>query len=91
MSPGAANDRTRERIRWRCRRGLLELDLVLNAFLARHFDELDAAGLEAFSTLLARTDPELLELVMGRGEPARRRERELLALMRSDSCNALRH
>ena len=30
------------RIHWHCRRGLLELDLVLAAFLERHLDRLDA-------------------------------------------------
>ena len=84
-SPG---DRRRDRLRWRCRRGMLELDLVLNAFLERHLDRLDGPALEAFSALLARTDPELLDLVMGRSEPAGRREEALVALLRSDSCNA---
>jgi antitoxin CptB len=81
-------DRLRERLRWRCRRGLLELDLVLQAFLDRHFDGLDAAGLEAFKSLLARSDPDLLDLVLGRAEPGSARERQLLALMRSESCNS---
>jgi antitoxin CptB len=88
MSPAAADDRTRERIRWHCRRGLLELDLVLNAFLERHFDGLDSANLEAFSRLLARTDPELLDLVMGHAQPTGWREEALVALLRSDSCKA---
>ena len=82
-------DRTRERIRWRCRRGLLELDLVLKAFLERHFDSLDAAGVEAFNGLLSHTDPELLDLVMGRGDAPGARQGEILALMRAESCNAL--
>ena len=81
------SDRLRDRMRWRCRRGMLELDLVLNAFLERHLATLDPARIEAFTTLLARTDPELLELVMGREEGLDALERELLTLMRNEPCN----
>ena len=76
-----------ERIRWHCRRGMLELDLVLSAFIERHLAQLEPASLDAFTTLLERTDPELLDLVMGREEPAGRNEREVLALMRGAACN----
>ena len=79
----SAEDRLRERIRWHCRRGMLELDLVLNRFLERHFAHLGARELDALRTLLLRTDPELLDLVMARTEPVEPLEREVLALMRS--------
>jgi antitoxin CptB len=84
-------DRARECIRWRCRRGLLELDLLLNAFIAKHLDGLDAAALDVFGHLLTRADPELLDLVMGRQETPNAREREILALIRAGSCNAMQH
>ena len=84
-------DRLHERIRWRCRRGLLELDLVLQAFLERHLDELDAAGLEALKSLLAKSDPDLLDLVLGREEADGVRERQLIAVMRSESCKPKQH
>jgi antitoxin CptB len=71
-----------DRIRWRCRRGMLELDLVLSAFVERHLAELDAEKLEAFQGLLERTDPELLQLVMGQREPHRPSERAVLELLR---------
>jgi antitoxin CptB len=86
-----AVDRTRERIRWRCRRGLLELDLMLNAFIAKHLDGLDDAALDVFGHLLTRADPELFDLVMGREETTNPREREMLARIRAESCNALQH
>ena len=43
-----------DRIRWQCRRGLLELDLVLAAFLERQLDRLDAQQLEIFKELLVK-------------------------------------
>lgn len=58
-----------DRIRWRCRRGLLELDLVLQAFLARGFERLDAGERRLFAELLERPDNELLDLALGRTEP----------------------
>ena len=83
MSVGA---RERDRIRWRCRRGMLELDLVLTAYLDRHLETLDLAGLETLNAILSRTDPELLELLLGPGEGRNAAEREMLAIMRTPSC-----
>ena len=73
-----------DRVRWRCRRGMLELDLVLSVFLDRYLDELDASQIEALKRLLALPDPDLLDLVMGRGEPEGASEQALVALMRKD-------
>jgi antitoxin CptB len=80
-----ATDRTGDRIRWHCRRGMLELDLVLNAFLARHFETLDAGQLDALRELLECPDPQLLDFVMGHDEPDAPAERDIVALMRAVS------
>jgi antitoxin CptB len=61
-----------DRIRWRCRRGLLELDLVLERFLAQRFDRLDATERELFDELLDAPDNDLLDMALGRTEPAPR-------------------
>ena len=74
-----------ERIRWRCRRGMLELDLVLKAFTDRHLDTLDGESVAAFSELLERPDPELLDLVMGRAEAENPDEKRVLALIHSSN------
>jgi antitoxin CptB len=73
-----------DRIRWNCRRGLLELDLVLSAFLERHFDRLDARQVELFKELLDQPDNDLLDLVMGRAEPADSRCKPVLDLLRAN-------
>jgi antitoxin CptB len=72
----------RERIRWHCRRGMLELDLILNAFLEEHFDELEAPALQAFRSLLECPDPELLNLIMGHEEPVGTQACEVVARLR---------
>jgi antitoxin CptB len=55
-----------DRVRWHCRRGLLELDLILERFNQRHLMALGAAELELFKELLALDDNDLLDLIMER-------------------------
>ena len=61
-----------DRVRWRCRRGLLELDLLLKGFLERSYDRLGPEERAAFVELLEQPDNDLLDLAMGRTEPAPR-------------------
>lgn len=52
--------------RWRCRRGMLENDLLLKGFLDHGYDQLDQEGRDAFERLLGYPDNLLLDLVLGR-------------------------
>lgn len=58
------------KLRWRCRRGMRELDMVFERFLAQDFPQLDLDAQQAFSELLDATDPELYAWLLGRA-PAR--------------------
>ncbi len=58
------------RLEWHCRRGLLENDLVLRAFLQRHGAALEGERLRAFRALLEYSDNDLWDLVSGRAECA---------------------
>ena len=60
----------RDRIRWRCRRGLLELDLILQGFLAAEYERLDDVEHAVFSRLLDSDDNELWSWVSGRSSPS---------------------
>lgn len=64
------DDEELKRLRWRCRRGLLENDLVLERFLARYGAQLSDVDAAAFRTLLDYGDKALWELVTRRSEPA---------------------
>jgi len=77
------------RLKWRCRRGLLENDLIIDRFFRRR-DELgetlttrQADGLMALMDL---PDPDLLDLLLARREPQGELDRtdvhEVLALLR---------
>lgn len=58
-----------DRVRWHCRRGMLELDLVLSRFLERHFADLPPHERAAFKGLLELSDNELWDVVSGRLHP----------------------
>jgi len=58
-----------DRVRWHCRRGLLELDLTLTRFVDQHYAALTASQKAAFAALLDRPDGELWDLISGRAEP----------------------
>ena len=71
------------KVRWHCRRGLLELDLILEQFNRRHLANLDVGQLERFRQLLAFPDNDLLDLIMGRAELPDPRLNDILQLLRS--------
>ncbi len=64
-----ASSRQRARLLWQCRRGMLELDAMLEDFMARGYGQLDARQRKAFETLLQSPDQLLLEYLMGRMIP----------------------
>ena len=57
------------RLRWRCRRGMLENDLILARFLDLRGEALTEGELAALDRLLELSDNELWDLLSGRQEP----------------------
>ena len=68
-------------LRWRCRRGKKELDVLLGRFLERHLASLDAAQRDALERLLALEDDDLLGQALGRAAPEDADTAAVLALM----------
>ncbi|HET6724450.1 MAG TPA: succinate dehydrogenase assembly factor 2 [Gammaproteobacteria bacterium] len=58
------------RLRWHCRRGMKELDVLLEGYLASRYDAAPQAERDAFSALLTLPDPQLLDYVTGRAAPS---------------------
>lgn len=58
------------RLRWRCRRGMRELDVVLGRYLEHRYTTAPEHERAAFEALLEQQDPELLGYLMGRVQPA---------------------
>lgn len=62
VMPDNAND---SRLRWRCRRGMLELDLLLNRFLDQAYQDLNTDQRDQFDQILDYPDPLLFDLLLG--------------------------
>ena len=67
----------RERLRWKCRRGLLELDIVLQRYLVGHPAD------TALSELLDLPDNDLWDIVAGRSDSYEPHLKELVARLRA--------
>lgn len=65
---GVLGDRpeTLRRLRWRCRRGLLELDVWLDRFASKGLRQLTESQCELFERLLQEADADLLAWLQGR-------------------------
>ena len=77
------DDRAIERLKWKSRRGLLELDIVFERFwkeAGTRMSEDDAAALER---LLQLPDNDLLDLVMGRTQSRDAQLRKMVETLRA--------
>ena len=59
----------KSRLRWRCRRGLLENDLFIERFFGRHEATLTTRQADGLAALMELADPDLLDLMLARREP----------------------
>ncbi len=62
-------DADRARLTWACRRGMLELDLLLEGFMERGYDALKDNERALFERLLQTGDQQLLGWLLGHEEP----------------------
>lgn len=57
--------KVKARLKWACRRGMLELDILLMPFVDEAYDDLSDKGKLTFERLLTSQDPELFAWFMG--------------------------
>lgn len=57
------------KLRWRCRRGMKELDLLTLGYLEQHYPTASAEEQQAFADLLEAQDPLLMSYMVGRETP----------------------
>jgi antitoxin CptB len=69
-------ERTADRLKWKCRRGLLELDIVLERYLQKNPEDAELAA------LLDLPDNDLWDIVSGRSERYETRFTQLVARLR---------
>ena len=71
-------------LRWRQRRGMKELDVLLERYFTRHYEAAGAAEQHAFARLLEREDPEIWLWVVGQATPPAEFAHVVAALRRHD-------
>lgn len=72
------NPTRKAKVKWHCRRGMLELDLILTRFAEQQLDIMTEEQIDAFEELLSCTDPELFSWLMGHAQPT---DKELLDIV----------
>ena len=88
MEPGDTRlgERELSKLKWRCRRGLLENDLFIERFFRHHEETITTRQATGLQLLMDLADNDLLDLLLSRREPQgevdRPEVREVLALMR---------
>lgn len=75
------------KITWHCRRGMLELDLLLNRFLSTHIEFLALEEVEVLEKLLTVQDPQLYAWLMGFEQPMQKEFIPLVNLIRACNTN----
>jgi antitoxin CptB len=63
------DERQLSKLKWRCRRGLLENDLFVERFFARHASGLTVHQASGLEILMDLSDNDLLDLLLGRKNP----------------------
>lgn len=63
------DERSLSKLRWRCRRGLLENDLLIEKFFLRYQSSLTVDQADGLNNLMELSDNDLLDLLLRRKEP----------------------
>ncbi len=64
------DERALSKLRWRCRRGLLENDLFIERFFSRRPEGVTPAQADGLTALMDLADNDLLDLLLRRKEPS---------------------
>lgn len=75
------------RLLWRCRRGIREMDILLESFMEKHYPALSDEEKKMFELFLDETDTDILNWIMGRAEPENSAYKPLLEKLQSLNTN----
>ena len=80
-SPTPVVDKQYRRVLWHCRRGMLELDILLNRFARQVYPELEADKQRQFERLLEYNDTQLASWLLHKEPPVDRVLADLIHLI----------
>ena len=69
LSSPLLDERALSKLRWRCRRGLLENDLFIERFFNRHDKTLTVRQAQGLDDLMDLSDNDLMDLFLQRKQP----------------------
>jgi antitoxin CptB len=72
----------KSRLRWKCRRGMKELDDLLSRFLETEYDGLSELRQQAFTAVLEMEDPDLYACVLGQQQAPTAEMQDVIAAIR---------
>jgi antitoxin CptB len=67
---------------WRCRRGIREMDILLQRFIETQYDDLSSEEQKIFEQLLEETDMDIMAWVMEKAIPPSEEFAQIIQLIR---------
>ena len=74
-------------LKWRCRRGMLELDILLNSYLDKHYNTMSQQQGDIFSEVLDYPDQVLFDLLLGNMQSSDASVNTMISEIQRISCN----
>ena len=71
------------RLLWRCRRGIKEMDIILQEFINVSYDQLNDEDKNAFAKLLDEQDLDILNWIMGKDKPINDRLANIINIIKT--------
>jgi len=85
MSVNIMPEQVDSALRWRCRRGMLELDILLNEFIDKHYILLNKSQKEILDQVLDYPDQLLFDLFLGHMESSDTKVSDLVQTIRQSA------
>ncbi|MDP3561475.1 MAG: succinate dehydrogenase assembly factor 2 [Legionellaceae bacterium] len=75
------SEQKKSKLKWHCRRGMLELDLIFGRFLERRLNSMTEADYDGFERFLSHSDPDLYAWLMGYDVPSDLESKQFVTLI----------
>lgn len=83
MTASTEHNEEYSKLRWHCRRGVKELDIVLERYLQNHYADASDENKEAFKSLLRLEDPLLLDRLINHVDSEDQHEQDVMSKLRN--------